>query len=404
MCLRFTRPLDTILRVGVQGKQIPMMSADDIVKLVRKLKQREKKQATVKKVKTVVVAVVPDAAIPVGGVVNDAMEISPAGIDEGTSSPMMMPPPQARPSAFDDDLIISKQLCDIKQPDFEVESCLSVRFRQSDEKVFAPDLLLQMGLFKTVLQANHAVLQMVENGTIKDLDSIEFDDQFRSVSARSLVLMSFRHAVKLLHRLGVRTVEDDVILPEIEMDGASGDAQDGVMPEIEMAVASDIMPDIEAAAASVIVPEIEISVPSDAALDVVMSQIEMEVASSVIMPASSVIMPQIEVVVASNVTPDVVKNRVRLRKVPASVLKTISGFENLDDSCLEGKVVRQVEPEQVDEKGKDIGGNWVIPDGVSACTGDEAKFCLRWANNPNNVNKDIAKSLTYIDSGHSSVS
>jgi len=61
-----------------------------------------------------------------------------------------------------------------------------------------------------------------------------------------------------------------------------------------------------------------------------------------------------------------------MRKVPVSVLKTISGFQDLDDSCLEGKEVRQVDPGQVDEEGEDIGGKWVISDGVSACTGDSA--------------------------------
>jgi len=252
---------------------------------------------------------------------------------------------------------------------------------------------------------------MVENGTIKDLDSIEFDDQFRSVAARSLVLMSFPHAVKLLHRLGVHTVKDDVIVPEMEMGGASGDAQ-------EVAVASVIMPEIEMPAASnaaqdVIMPEIEMAVASDAAQDVIMSHIEVTVASvnmpEIEMAATSDavpngFVPQIEVLVASNAAPDAVKNRIRLRRVPGSVFKTISGFENVKDTCLEGKEVRQVEPGQVGEEGEDIGGRWSLTNAVSACTGETERLASQWVKKHLNAIKKLAKSLVYIDSGHSSVS
>jgi len=96
--------------------------------------------------------------------------------------------------------------------------------------------------------------------------------------------------------------------------------------------------------------------------------------------------------------------KIRVRKVQASVLKTISGFQDLGDSCPEGKVVRQAEPGQVDEKGEDVGGKWSITDAVSACTGDSAKHAHQWVNRNLNVIKKLAKSLTYIDVGHSSVS
>jgi hypothetical protein len=112
--------------------------------------------------------------------------------------------------------------------------------------------------------------------------------------------------------------------------------------------------------------------------------------------------PTVVAVVSGAARPVAVK--IRMRKVPASVLKTISGFENLLDSSLEGKEVRQVEPGQVDEEGEDIGGKWVISDGVSACTGDSAAIAIQWIKKHLNVIKKLAKSLTYIASGHSSVS
>ena len=66
--------------------------------------------------------------------------------------------------------------------------------------------------------------------------------------------------------------------------------------------------------------------------------------------------------------------------------------------------MRQVEPRQVDEKGENIGGKWSITDGVSACTGDTANISNIWVKKHLNVIKKLAKSLTYIDIGHSSVS
>ena len=126
----------------------------------------------------------------------------------------------------------------------------------------------------------------------------------------------------------------------------------------------------------------------------------MAVASEAVKGAA---MPKIAASVASEAT-RAVAGKIRLRKVPAPVLKTISGFQNLDDSCLQGKEVRQVQPGQVDEKGQDIGGKWVVPDGVSACTGGSAKHAHQWVNKHLNEIKKLAKSLTYIDIGHSSVS
>jgi len=130
---------------------------------------------------------------------------------------------------------------------------------------------------------------------------------------------------------------------------------------------------------------------SDAVQGVIMPQDTMAAAASD--AVQGVVMPQTDVADAS------VGTRPHLRKITGSVFKTISGFE-----ILGSRDVRQVEPGQVDENGNDIGGKWVITDGVSACTGDSAENCGRWVRNPKNVNKEIAKSLSYIDSGNSSVS
>ena len=88
-------------------------------------------------------------------------------------------------------------------------------------------------------------------------------------------------------------------------------------------------------------------------------------------------MPKIAASVASEAI-RAVAGKIRLRKVPGSLLKTISGFQNLDDSCLERKEVRQAEPAQVDEIGKDISDKWVLSDSVSACTGDSAVLAIQW--------------------------
>jgi hypothetical protein len=171
--------------------------------------------------------------------------------------------------------------------------------------------------------------------------------------------MSLPDAVELLHRIDVHTIVKDIIMPPIEVAATSDAVDDVIVPPIGVAVISDVVKNV-------------------------------------------VIPPIAGVVVAGAARPVAVK--IRLRKVPASVLKTISGFENLVDSCLEGKEVRQAEPGQVDEEGEDIGGKWVISDGVSACTGETAKAAIQWVKKHLNDIKKLAKSLTYIDTGHSSVS
>jgi len=182
-------------------------------------------------------------------------------------------------------------------------------------------------------------------------------------------------------------------------------------------VTHDAVPVASDAVQDVIMSHIEVAVASDAVQDVVTPPIEMAADANVVRPVIVKKRIQVQKVLASVVktTSGLVKlaakvpshvidkKRIRMRKVSASVLKTISGFELIDDSCLDGKELRQVEPGEVDENDKDIGGRWIIKDGLSACTGDPAETCSKWVNNPKNVNQETTKSLTYIDSGNSSV-
>jgi len=127
---------------------------------------------------------------------------------------------------------------------------------------------------------------------------------------------------------------------------------------------------------------------------------EVAVASDAVQGA---IMPQVKASAASDAArPIAVK--IRMRKVQASAFETTSGFQNLKDSCLQGREMRQVEPGQVDEKSENIGGNWALTDGVAAFTGYKAVVANAWVKQHINDIKKLAKSLTYIDTGHSSVS
>ena len=72
-------------------------------------------------------------------------------------------------------------------------------------------------------------------------------------------------------------------------------------------------------------------------------------------------------------------------------------------SRVEDTEVCQVEPGQVDEDDEDNAAWCIVKDGVSACTGDHTETCAEWANKPKNVNKEMAESPTYIDSGYTSM-
>ena len=271
-----------------------------------------------------------------GGAVLDANPI------EATASSLAMPAPAFPGAVTKDPSIAVEQLCDIELPGFDSESKLCVRFRKRDNKVFTADLLVRMNKFKTVVEANDAILELVKNGKAKKLKTIEIDKTFLLNVDKSLILMSLPDAIELLHRIDANSVVDDGIVSEIEGFSTVCGAKDAIIPARALAV------------------------------------------------------------VSSAVHPAAVK--IRMRKVPASMLKTISGLESLDDSYLDGRLVRQVEPGQLDEAGEDAGGKWAIKDSVCACTGDKAETSIKWVKNPKNVNKTIAKSLAYVTGVYSSVS
>ena len=302
----------------VQGKKIPMTSGKDLVRLFKRLKKREKTQGTVSKVKPVAIA----EPEPVAKAVDATVEIAPVprlpinavfggDIANGATSPQMMPPPKFPMPLSQCNSTISKKLCEITQfPEFAMKSHFTVRFRQRDDKVYQSDLLVQTGEYKTVSEAHNAILQLVENkdAMLNDLDSFEIDDNLNLLNDKPVILMSFPDAIKLLHRRGVCTIDKDDILPLVE---------------VEVAVASD-------AVQGVIVAQDSMAAVSDAVQGVIMAQ-------DVVAPGvQGVVMTQVKVPAASDAArPITVK--IRMRKVQASAFKTTSGFQNLKDSCLQGR-------------------------------------------------------------------
>ena len=78
---------------------------------------------------------------------------------------------------------------------------------------------------------------------------------------------------------------------------------------------------------------------------------------------------------------------------PASILKTLPGLHDLDESHLQGKRIRQLDS-----------GLFVLSDVAAAVLFDDPQAARRYANNTNQVNSRVAPSLKYIDAGHASVS
>ena len=88
---------------------------------------------------------------------------------------------------------------------------------------------------------------------------------------------------------------------------------------------------------------------------------------------------------------------------PASILASLPGIGGIDPTQLNGKTIRQIGRGKEDDEGNDVGGFFVVSDaGTLLFTSD--KDGRQWANNPNQVNHEIAPSLTEVESGHSSVS
>ena len=102
--------------------------------------------------------------------------------------------------------------------------------------------------------------------------------------------------------------------------------------------------------------------------------------------------------------PSVPTDSQRMVKISACVIQTLPGLEKLGDTLFDGKTLRQLGRGQVDDKGKDISGYFVVADGGAALLFKDVCNARTWANNNKQVNIEIAPSLTYVDSGHSNVS
>ena len=89
---------------------------------------------------------------------------------------------------------------------------------------------------------------------------------------------------------------------------------------------------------------------------------------------------------------------------PASILASLPGIGDIDPTQLNGKTIRQLGLGQQDKEGKDVGGLFVLHDAAAALLFPDPANARGWANNTNQVNPGIAPSLTYVPSGHSSVS
>jgi len=239
----------------------------------------------------------------------------------------------------------------------------------------------------------------------------------------------------VMPEVAMAAASDDVqgvLMPDVAMADASDTVQGVVMPDVSMAVASDtvqgvVMPDDAVAAASdtvqgVVMPDVAMAAASDTVQGVTMLKTTAPAVSTASEAAQRPAMPDITESIASDdfqgvntpkiavptasgaVRPVSTRHIIRLLKNPAPTLKKLFGAGDLDNSCLEGKKIRQVEPAQVDKKGTDIGGFWVPTDSVAAATGCTAKHALQWFKQHLDEITKLAPSLTYIDTGHSSVS
>ena len=87
---------------------------------------------------------------------------------------------------------------------------------------------------------------------------------------------------------------------------------------------------------------------------------------------------------------------------PGSILASLPGLGSIDCAQLTGRTIRQLGPDQKDVNGTDVSGFFVVPD-AGAVLFDDPNHARRWANNTNQVNPEIAPSLTYIPSGNNQV-
>jgi len=94
----------------------------------------------------------------------------------------------------------------------------------------------------------------------------------------------------------------------------------------------------------------------------------------------------------------------RFIKHKSSVLKSMNGFQHINDGFVEGKYLRQLVKGEVDPAGTDISGFFVLADGGAAFLYKDVCGAQHWANNPKYVNKESAPNLTYIESGNPNMS
>ena len=88
---------------------------------------------------------------------------------------------------------------------------------------------------------------------------------------------------------------------------------------------------------------------------------------------------------------------------PASILASLPGLGSIDCAQLTGRTIRQLGPDQKNVKGTDMSGFIVVGDVGAALLFDDPKHACRWANNLNQVNIEIAPSLTFVESGNTQV-
>jgi len=89
-----------------------------------------------------------------------------------------------------------------------------------------------------------------------------------------------------------------------------------------------------------------------------------------------------------------------LLKKSAMCYKTMSGLSHFDDEIFDNKFIHQTGQGQLDDKGKDVGGYYVVCDGGEVMLFPSPEMARAWARNKLYVNVVLAPSLSYVDIGH----
>lgn len=117
-------------------------------------------------------------------------------------------------------------------------------------------------------------------------------------------------------------------------------------------------------------------------------------------------------VLGTSTSPPSLVGSQRFLKMPASMLKNLSGFEDVksrrgsdkyEDLSRKDLFLRQMGPGQVDADGGDISGFFVLADVAAILIFNDNANASRWTKNCNQVNSDIAPSLKFINSGNPKV-